>query len=100
MDIPILLEPLEGGRYRARAGEPFACCAEGNSRSEAYQNVARIIQERLKKGAELIPMVVGPPPSEPPSTLPIPADSLYLYDPSFKELQEAIAENRRREDEE
>jgi hypothetical protein len=94
MQIPILVEPIEGGRYRVRAGEPFALCAEGGTKAEAIRMLHELIAARIKAGAEVRMLAL---PSALASELP-PADELYKTDPWFKEFQDAIAENRRRED--
>ena len=93
MQIPILVEPIEGGRYRARAGEPFVCCAEGDTKVEAFQALERQLKERLRDGLLL---TVELPLSRP--------ELLYsgIYDPNdqiSKDLREAIAEYRRQVDE-
>src|SRR5947209_2697510 len=94
MQIPILIEPIEGGRFRARAGEPLAISADGASKPEAIQKLREQIEARLRAGAELQTLMIGIPIAY---DLP-PADELYKTDWFFKELQETIAENRRRED--
>jgi predicted RNase H-like HicB family nuclease len=93
MQIPILIEPIEGDRYRARAGEPFALSAEGKTKAEAMQRIRELITGRIREGAELLALTIAP------AALPFPADERYKTDPWFEEFMEAIAENRRREDE-
>ena len=100
MQLPILIEPIEGGRFRARAGEPFALTAEGDSRDEAVQQLERLIAERLRNGAQLRTVNVTNGSSSVPSPCPFPADELYKDDWVYQVMQEAIAENRRLEDEE
>lgn len=92
MQIPILIEPIEGARFRARSGEPFGVSAEGDSREEAARNLEELLKDLLRNGTELREVNV-------PSALPFPADDLYETDWVFREMQEAIAENRRLEDE-
>ena len=93
MQIPILIEPIEGDRYRARAGEPFALSVEGATKAEAVRKVRELIGARIRGGAELLALTISP------TALPFPADEQYKTDPWFEEFMEAIAENRRREDE-
>jgi len=92
MQIPILIEPIEGDRYRARAGEPFAMSAEGNTKMEAYKKLEEMIFNRLRAGGQLftLELQVAPPYS-------LCAGSAK-GNPMFDEWQAAIAENRRRED--
>ena len=100
MQIPILIESIDGGRIRVRAGEPFALSAEGESCDEATRALEHLIAERLSRGGRL-GMLDVPNGEAPPSSLrPFPADSLYQTDQSFTEMQEAIAEFRRAENEE
>jgi hypothetical protein len=92
MQIPILIEPIEGDRYRARAGEPFGLTAEGGTKLEAYQKLERLIFDRISAGAELLALEV---PLAHPLTL---AMGAFKNDPFFDEMEQIIAENRRRED--
>ncbi len=98
MQLPILIESIEGGRFRARAGEPLALTAEGSSREAATAQLERLIVERLRDGARLATITV-PNGSSSPHPLSFPADELYKTDPSYQELQEAIEEYRRLENE-
>jgi hypothetical protein len=98
MQITILIEPIKGGRFRARSGEPLPLSAEADSREEAVRHLEQLLVDRLHNGAEL--RAVNVPSGEPtPPPLPFPADNLYETDWVFREMQEAIAENRRLEDE-
>ena len=98
MKITILVEPIEGGRFRARAGEPFGLSAEGSTSDEATRQLETLLRNRLSAGSRLavIDLANGTQtPLPPPFYLPpLPDDDWF-----FKELREAIAENRRREDE-
>jgi hypothetical protein len=96
MQIPILIEPVDVGRYRARAGEPFALTAEGASQEEARSLLERPLSDRLRNGAQLTSVNV---PAGESAQNPVRAENAYLTDPSFREMQEIIAENRRLEDE-
>ena len=94
MQIPILIEPIAGGRFRAQAGEPFAATAEADSAEEALRLVERRLQERVRAGARCAVVELSLD-----SVLPFPADDLYKTDEGFRALQEIIAENRKAEDE-
>jgi predicted RNase H-like HicB family nuclease len=96
MDIPILIEPIENGRFRARAGEPFGLSAVGETAQEATQLLAQIIAQRLQNGVQLARLQI--PSQTPAAPVPIPADNLYQTDWVYRELQEAMAENRQLED--
>jgi hypothetical protein len=98
VQLPILIEPIEGGRFRAHAGEPFALTADGDSADAAARAIEDLIRARLQRGSQLMFIDLGSsgtPPLTPPLSLPpLPDDDWFV-----KELREAIAENRRREDE-
>jgi hypothetical protein len=94
MDIPILVEPIEGGRFRARAGEPFGLQAEGATKAEAVEALKHVIDARLQNGAEIGLLTVTPPQRAPAKDLPFRKDELYKTDWTYRELQEAMAEAR------
>src|SRR5437867_10021245 len=98
MEILILIEALEDGRFRARAGEPFALTAEGNSREEAAEHLESMLRARLHSGSHLavINLGNGPPFS---AQAPLKLEPLPDNDWFFQTMREAIAENRKREDE-
>jgi hypothetical protein len=60
VQIPILIEALAGGRYRAKAGEPFALSAEGATKLEAYRNLEELIRARLQQGAVFVTLELTP----------------------------------------
>jgi hypothetical protein len=99
MRIPILIEPIEGGRFRARAAEPFAACVDGDSVQDAAELLKLELQQKVRPGAMLSFVDVAngaaaaPQPDESVAST---ADDNWF----FTELREAIDENRRREDEE
>src|SRR5947208_2398380 len=97
MQIPILIEPIEGARFRAR--EPFGLTAEADTADAAARVLEVYIRQRLDAGSHLTFLDLGnAAPARPPHAFylpPVPED-----DWAFREMREAIAENRRREDEE
>ncbi len=98
MQIPILIEPVEGGRYHARAGDPFATSAEGATAKEAMRQLESLLQGRLSAGAHLSTITLGngsPCSVQAPLRLePLPDDDWF-----FQTMQVVFTENRRREDE-
>jgi hypothetical protein len=100
MQIPILIESIDGGRFRVRTGEPLELTAEGASCEEATRALEQLIAARLAKGVRLGLLDVPNGPTPAPSSLPFAADERYMKDSSFAEMQAAIAEFRRAEDEE
>jgi hypothetical protein len=92
VDIPILVEPLAEGRFRARAGEPFGMVVEAANRPEALKQLETQIKQRLEAGAELVSVRVR---TAQPQPMP---GEVFKDDPLFDEWLELIAENRRREE--
>lgn len=96
MQIPILIEPVVGNGYRSRGGEPFALSAEGTTREEVLAKLRAQLQGQLRAGAELLFL-----------DMPVPQDAnpwvdgagMFKDDPYFDQWQQAIAENRRKLDE-
>ena len=97
MKFPILIEPIDGGRFRARAGEPFVLTAEADSAQGAALALEQRLNDRLAAGAQIamVNLANGTPAESPP---PLPADDLYQTDWVYRELQEEIEENRRSEE--
>ena len=95
MQIPVLIEPVANNGYRARCGEPLPLQTEGATREEAVRKLNELLELRLQKGGELTSLEIGKP-----------AHPLFQWagwlknDPLFEEWQQAIEENRRRDDEE
>jgi hypothetical protein len=94
MQIPVLVERVEGNGFRARGGEPLALCAEGPTRAEAIARLRSLIAERLAVGAELINLDLEK--VEHPLG-PVPGWS--IDDPLLDEWQEAIANYRQQVEE-
>jgi hypothetical protein len=98
MQVLILIEPIEGGRFRVRAGEPFGVSAEGKTAEEAVQHLKTILRDRLHGGNRLALLDLGNE-SPPPTPAPLHLDPLPDNDWFFQTMREAIAENRQRENE-
>jgi predicted RNase H-like HicB family nuclease len=89
MEIPVLIEPIAGSGFRAKAGSLFTFTAEGSTPEEALLRFKEKIVEHLVGGAELV-------------SLNVPADNPWLRvagafrdDPDFDKWQEEMAEYRR-----
>lgn len=97
MDLPILIEPLEGGRFRARAGEPFAASVEAGSPEEARSQLELLLRQRLQTGSLLATVHLGNgavPLEQAPLQIPATPDDDWF----FQTMREAIAEHRHQED--
>lgn len=97
MHVLTLIEPIEGGRFRAKAGEPFGVSAEGKTTEEAAQQLQTVLRNRLRSGSHLALLDLGN--ELQPATAPLHLEPLAEDDWFFQTMREAIAENRQREDE-
>jgi predicted RNase H-like HicB family nuclease len=95
VEIPVLIETVQGNGYRASTGGPLSLVAEGATREEALAKLRQAIEARLSGGAQVVPLQL------PGSKHPLAKYAgMYKDDPFFEEWQEAIAEYRRQKDEE
>jgi hypothetical protein len=97
MQLPILVEPMPDGRFRARLGEPIAATAEADNAQRAVQELVQLVENRLHSGAKLFVLSI-PSGAVQGSAPPFPADDAYKTDWVYRELEEAVAENRRLEE--
>jgi len=93
MQIPVLVERVKGNGYRARGKEPFAVSAKGATRKEALAKLRAKIEARLKNGAELVGLEVGSHPHPLAEFA-----GMFKDDPMFDDWQKAIADYRRKVD--
>ncbi len=98
MQITIIIEPNEGGGFRARAGEPFSVSADGPTMNAAAEHLAALLRERLKAGARLALLDLNNG-SQVLAQTPLQLTPVPDQDWFFETMREAIAENRQREDE-
>src|SRR5437773_12049674 len=94
MQIPVLVEPIDGRGFRARGAEPFALSAEGATREEALSKLNEQLQAKLSQGAAIVPLDVP----EQPHPLAEYA-GMFKGDPRIAEWKKAMAEHRRQFDE-
>ncbi|CAN5841588.1 hypothetical protein BH23PLA1_BH23PLA1_30840 [soil metagenome] len=95
MNIPVLIEPVPGPGYRASGGPPFDLSAEGTTKDEALSRLREMIEQRIAAGAVLEFLEIGRPDSDPWAR----HAGMFQDDPLFDSWQEAIAEQRRLDDE-
>jgi predicted RNase H-like HicB family nuclease len=93
MQIPVLIEPVAGNGYRARGVEPFGLSAEGATREEVLAKLREQLQARLRAGAEVLSLDVTEQAAANPW---VEFAGMFKDDPYFEEWQQAIAENRRK----
>ena len=90
MRIPILVVPIPGNKYLARADAPFSLSAEGDTRGEAVQKLKDQIAGLLSAGAEILHLEI---PENPHPILRF--AGMLRDDPLFDDWQKAIADRRR-----
>jgi predicted RNase H-like HicB family nuclease len=95
VEIPVLIEAVQGNGYRASTGQPLALVGEGATQEEALAKLRQALEARLAAGAQVVSLQL--PGTEHPLAK---FAGMYKDNPLFEEWQEAIAENRRLEDEE
>ncbi len=96
MQIPILIEPVAGNGFRSRGGELFGLSVEGATRDEVLAKLRDQLAARPREGTELISLEVAAQPTGNPW---VQFAGMFKDDPYFEEWQQAIADNRRKMDE-
>ena len=91
MQIPVVVESIGSGRFRAQSVPPFTAVAEGTTSEEAILNVRAEISKQIEAGKRVV--MVEIPATEENPWLAI-AGSLK-DNPLFDEWQAAIEEYRR-----
>ena len=95
MVIPIMIEPIVANGSTVMRAQPIACCAEGATKEEALGNLKEQIESRVRSGGELATLEL-----ETPLNPWIAMSGILKDNPLVDEWLEAIAENRRRDNEE
>lgn len=54
MQIPIVIEPLGDGRFRAQSYPPFTAVVEARTRDEAIASIRQQIIEEIQAGKEIL----------------------------------------------
>jgi hypothetical protein len=62
MEIPVLIEPVAGNGYVARAGSPFNWSAEGSTPEEAVQRLQAVATAQQAAGMKAAAIRVGAAP--------------------------------------
>jgi predicted RNase H-like HicB family nuclease len=93
MQIPILIEPMEGNRYRARGGEPLAISADGETKEEALENLREKLRARLCHGEIVVALDV---PTEPHPLAEF--VGMFKDDPWIDEWKKSMKAHRRKRD--
>jgi hypothetical protein len=92
MQVAILIETIEAGRCRARAGAPFDFTVEGATRDEVLRRVEERVRERLRAGAEIVNLDI---PATYFNALVAQAGRLDPNDPFVQEWEQEMANYRR-----
>ena len=94
MQIPVLIEPIAGNRYRASGGGPLPVIVEAPTREDALARLKEQLQARLRNGTELVSLELTQP--ENPW---MEFAGMFKDDPLMEEWKQAMAEYRRKVDE-
>lgn len=93
MEIPVVIEPLPEGGFRARGGGPFSLAALGETPGSALRNLRGLVDHQIAAGA-LWTVLNVPAPQYGPHA----GAGIYRDDPLFDPWQEEIAAYRRKID--
>ncbi len=96
MQIPVTLERVTGNGYRARCDQPRALVAEGSTREAALRNLRVLFEKSFPNGVELKAIEFAVKDEANPW---VQFAGMFHNDAYFDEWQLAIAENRRKADE-
>ena len=64
MEIPVLVEPLPDGGFRARSADPLGLTAQGDTADAALRHLRDLIETRTASGAILTSIEVPAPKSD------------------------------------
>lgn len=93
MQVPILIEPVGEGAFRATAGAPFGLSAQGATADEAASRLEAALRARLSAGARLTSIELGANAAAPLVLPPLSEGEKW----AMEAMNEAIAEHRRLE---
>lgn len=94
MQIPVVIEPIGDGQFRAHSFPPFTAVAEGRTSEEAVSKVRAELGKEMESGKRYVMVEVGANEDNPWLAM---AGSLK-DNPLFDEWQAAIQEFRRQRD--
>jgi hypothetical protein len=58
MELPVLVEILENGAYRAKLREPLQLTVEAATRAQALAELRLLLEEQLRHGKEIVSLPV------------------------------------------
>jgi predicted RNase H-like HicB family nuclease len=90
MEIPVLLEPLPDGGFRARSGDPLGLTAQGDTPAAALRHLRDLIEAHTTSGTMLAVIDI------PISTFgPHPGAGIYRDEALYDRWRAEIEANRR-----
>jgi hypothetical protein len=95
MGIPVLIERIGKGRFRATSGEPLPATVEARTREAAVAKLQKEVGKRLRNGAELVSVDVGTPAEGNPW---VEFAGMFQGDPWIADWKRSMAEYRRQKD--
>lgn len=94
MQVPVVVEPVGTGQFRAQGLPPFTAVAVGNTSEEAISKVRAELNKEIQAGKRLVLVDVGAKEENPWLAM----AGWLKDDPLFDEWQAEIKENRRKRD--
>jgi hypothetical protein len=94
MQIPVLIEPIDGNGFRARGGGPLELTVEAPTRQQALAKLKEELQARLRNGAEIVSLELASDPHPLAEFV-----GMFKDDPMIEDWKEAMADYRRKIDE-
>jgi hypothetical protein len=96
MEIPVLVERVEGNGYRARGVEPFGVAGEGATPQEAIRSFREQVERRIAAGAQLVQVSIPVRPDHPWDRF---FGTWHEGDPVINQWEQFVEEYRRETDE-
>jgi hypothetical protein len=93
MEIPVLVELINGNGYRATSGSPFSLCADGATREDALAKVREQFEGLLNRGATVAAIESGPQPHPLAGLI-----GIFKDDPWIDDWKKSVAAYRRKTD--
>ena len=96
MQIPVVVERVNGNGFRARSYEPFNVTGEGATMQEALRNLRKQIESWIPVGGRLVPLNIRSDDDNPWEAI---RGTWDKNDPALQRWKELVEEYRRKIDE-
>jgi len=96
MEIPVLIERVDGDGYRARGVEPFGVTGEGPTQEDAVRRFRELVESRIAAGAKVVRVNIQQREEHPWESF---FGTWDASDPAIKRWEKLVEEYRREIDE-